>query len=131
MSTSSSMGSIQGSPCEGSMGTIIFYPFHFSFILSLSNEIDAFIFLPHGHPTMAGKELDPSLVSMISKSTFFEIPFIVVSTFLQTPMGSISPWSSNFKYMLDSFSQGLPNYSHVSLIMIFTWDPKSRTTCQT
>ena len=30
--------------------------------------------------------------------------FIIVSTFLQIPMGSISPWLASFKYMLDSFS---------------------------
>ena len=105
--------------------------FPFSFILSLSHEIYAFIFWPHGHPTKARKERHPSLGSIISKSTFVEMPFIVVSTFLQTPMGSINPWLSSFKYIPDSFSQGLPSYSHVSLIMIFSWDPKSRTTCRT
>ena len=113
------------------MGTITLFPFHFIFILSLSNDIDAFIFHPHGHPTKAGKELDPSLGSMISKSTFVEMPFIVVLTFLQTPMGSISPWSDNFKHIPDSFSQGLPSCSHVSRVIMFTWDPKSRMNYRT
>ena len=81
-----------------------FYPFSFSFILSLSRDIDVFIFLPHGRPTKAGKELDPSLGSMISMSTLVNIPFIVISTFLQTPMGSISPWSANLRYMPESYS---------------------------
>ena len=92
MSTSSLMGSVQGFPWEGWIGTITFCPFPFSFILSLSKYIDAFIFIPHGGPTKARKEPDPSLGSMISKLNLVDIPFIFVSTFLQTPMGSISPW---------------------------------------
>ena len=108
-----------------------FCPFPFNFTLSLSRDIDAFIFLPHGQPTKAGKELDPSLGSIISKLTLVDIPFIVVSTFLQTPMGSISPWLANLRYMLDSFSRGLPKYSHVSHVIIFTCELKSRMTCQT
>ena len=120
MSTSSSMGSIQGYPWEGLIGTMTFYPFPFSFILSLSMDIDAFIFLPQGRPTRAEKELDPSLGLIISKSTLVNIPFIFVSTFLQTPMGSMGAWSANLRYMPDLFSSGLPNCSHVSRVIIFT-----------
>ena len=76
------MGLVQGSPWEGRIGTITFCPFSFNFILYLSKDIYDFIFIPHGRPTKAGKELDPSLGSMISKSTLVDIPFIVVSTFL-------------------------------------------------
>ena len=104
MSTSSSIGSIQGSPWDGWIGTMTFCPFPFSFILSLSKDIDAFIFLPQGRPTKAGKELDPSVGSIISKLTLVDIPFIVVSTFLQTPMGSIRPWLNNLRYIPDSYS---------------------------
>ena len=131
MSTSSSIGSIQGSPWDGWIGTMNFYPFPFSFILSLSKDIEAFIFLPQGRPTNTRKELDPSLGSIISKSTLVNIPFIVVSTFLQTPIGSITPWSANFRYILDSYSRGLPNCSQVSRVIIFTCDLKSSTTCRT
>ena len=131
MLTSSSIGSIQGSPWDGWIGTMTFCPFPFSFILSLSRDIDAFIFLPNGQPTKVGKELDPYLGSIISKSTLVDIPFIVVSTFLQTPMGSISPWSDNLRYMPDSYSRGLPNCSHVSRVIIFTCEPNSSTTCRT
>ena len=131
MSTSSSIGSIQGSPWDGWIGTINFCPFPFSFILSLSKDIDAFIFLPQGQPTNAGKELDPSLGSIISKSTLVDIPFIVISTFLQTLIGSIRPWSANFRYIPKSYSRGLPNCSQVSRVIIFTYDPNSSTTCQT
>ena len=73
------------------MGIITFRPFPFNFIISLSKDIDAFIFLPHGQPTKAGKELDPSLGFIILKSSFVDMPCIVVSTFLQIPMGSIGP----------------------------------------
>ena len=104
MLTSSSVGSIQGYPWDGWIGTMIFCPFPFNFILSFSRYIDTFIVLPHGRPTNVGKEMDPSLGSIISKSTLVNIPFIVVSTFLQTPMGSISPWSPNLSYMPDSYS---------------------------
>ena len=104
MLTSSSIVSIQGSPWDGWIGTMTFYPFPFSFILSFSKCIDAFIFLPQGRPTKAGKELDPSLGSIISKSTLVDIPFIVVSTFLQTPIGLIRPWSANLRYIHDSYS---------------------------
>ena len=114
MSTSSSIGSIHSSPWDGWIGTMTFYPFHFSFILSLSRDIYALIFIPQGRPTRVGKELDPSLGSIISKLTLVDIPFNVVSTFLQTPMGSIRPWLANFKYILDSYIRGLPNYSQVS-----------------
>ena len=69
----------------------ILYVYFLCFILSLFSEIDAFIFRPHGRPTKDGKEPDPSLGLIISNSTFVVIPFIVVLTFLQTPMGSISP----------------------------------------
>ena len=113
------------------MGTINLCSFPFSFILSLYNEIDAFIFHPHGCRTKHGKELHPSLGLMILKSTFVEMPFIVVSTFLQTPMGSISPWSANWRYMPNSYSRGLPSCSHVSRVIIFTCEPKSSTTCRT
>ena len=58
-----------------------FFPFPFSFILSLSKDINAFIFVPQGQPTNAGKELDPSLGSMISKLILVDIPLIIVSTF--------------------------------------------------
>ena len=61
MSTSSSIGSIQGSPWDGWIGTMNFCPFPFSFILSLSKDINTFIFLPQVRPTKAGKELDPRL----------------------------------------------------------------------
>ena len=81
MSTSSSIGYIHGSPWDGGIGTMTFCPFPFSFIISLSKDIDSFIYLPQGQPTKAGKELDPSLGSMISKSTLVDIPFIIVSTF--------------------------------------------------
>ena len=93
--------------------------------------MDAFIFLPQGQPTSRGKEIDPSFGSMISKSTLVEIPFIVVSTFFQTPIGSIRPWSASFRYMPDSHSRGLPICSQVSRVMMFTCEPKSSTTCQT
>ena len=114
MLTSSSIGSIQGSPWDGWIGTMNFYPFPFNFILSLSKDIDALIFLPQGQPTKAGKELDPCLGSIISKSTLVSIPFIVVSTFLQTSIGLIRPWASNLGYIPDSYSQGLPNCSQMS-----------------
>ena len=104
MSTSSSMGSIQGSPWEGWISTMTFYPFPFSFILSLSMDIDVFIFLPQGRPARVGKQLDPSLGSIISKSTLVDIPFIVVSTFFQTPIGSIRPWSASFRYTPNSYN---------------------------
>ena len=94
--------------------------FPFNFILSLSRDINAFIFLPQGRPTNAGKELDPSLGLMISKSTFVVIPFMVVSTFLHTPIGSMSPCSTSFRYMPDSLSRDLPNCYHVSLVIMFT-----------
>ena len=81
MSTSSSIGSIQGSPWDGWIGTMNFCPFHFSFILSLSKDIDAFIFLPQGQPTNAGKELDPSLGLIISKSTLVDIPLSLCQHF--------------------------------------------------
>ena len=90
-----------------------FCPFPFSFILSLSKDIDAFIFLPQGRPTNAEKELDPSLGSIISKWTLVDIPFIVVSTFFQTPLGSFRPSLTSFRYIPDSYSQGLPNSSQV------------------
>ena len=131
MLTSSSIGSIQGYPWDGWICTMIFFPFPFSLILSLSKDIDAFIFLPQGWPTNAGKELDPSLGSIISKSTLVDIPFIVVSTFLQTTIGSIRPWSANLRYIPDSYSQGLPNRSQVSRVIMFTCEPKSSTTCWT
>ena len=129
MSTSSSIGSIQGYPWDGWIGTITFCPFPFSFILSLSKDIDAFIFLPHGRPTKAGKELYPSLGSKISKSTLVEIHFIVVLTFLQNLIGLIKPWSANLRYIPDSYSRGLPNCSQVSRVIIFNCEPKSSTTC--
>ena len=91
MSTSSSIGSVQGSPWDGWIGIITFCPFPFNFILFLSKDIEAFIFLPKGRPTNAGKELNPSFGSIISKSTLVDIPFIVVWTFFQTPIGSIRP----------------------------------------
>ena len=69
----------------------VFCPFPLIFSLSLSSEIDAFIFHPHGLPSNAGKELDPLLGLSISKSTFVVMPFIVVLMFLHTPIGSISP----------------------------------------
>ena len=68
---------------------------------------------------------------MISKSTLVDILLIVVSTFFQTPIGSIRPWSASFSYMPDSYYRGLPNCSHVSRVIIFTCDPKSSTTCRT
>ena len=104
MSTSSSIGSIQGSPWDGWIGIITFCPFTFNFILSLSKDIKAFIFLPQGQPTNVGKELDPSSGSIISKPTLVDIPFIVVSMFLHTPIGSIMPWMANFRYIPDSYS---------------------------
>ena len=128
MSISSSIEYIQGSPWDGWIGTMTFCPFPFSFILSLSNHIEAFIFLLQVRPTNDGKELDPSLGSIISKSTLVDIPFIVMSTSLQTPIGSIRPWSSNLRYIPDSYSRGLPNYSQVSQVIIFTCEPKSSTT---
>ena len=111
--------------------TMTFCPFPFNFILSLSKDIEAFIFLPQGRPTNAGKELDPSLQSIILKSTLVNIPFIVVLTFFQTAIGLIRPWLASFRYILDLYNQGLPNCSHVSRVIIFTYDPKSSTTCQT
>ena len=66
-----------------------FCSFPFNLILSLSRDIDAFIFLPQGRPTNVGKELDPYLGLIISKSTFIDIPLIVVSTFFQTPIGQL------------------------------------------
>ena len=108
-----------------------FCPFLFNFILSLSRDIDAFIFSPQGRPTNAGKELDHSLGSMISKPTLVDIPLIVVYTFFQTPIGSIRPWLASFGYMPDSYNRGLPNCYHVSQVIIFTCDPKSSTTCRT
>ena len=81
-----------------------FCPFPFSFILSLSKDIDAFIFLPQGRPTKLGKDLDPSLGSIILKSTLVDIAFIFVSTFHHTLVGSIRPWSANFRYIPDSYS---------------------------
>ena len=113
------------------MGTMTFCPFPFNLILPLSRDIDAFIFRHQGQPTNVGKELDPSLGLIISKSTLVDIPFIVVSTFFQTPIGSIRPWSTSFRYMPDSCSQCLPICSQVSWFMMFTCDPKSRTTCRT
>ena len=97
MSTSSSIGSVQGSPWDGWIGIITFCPFPFNFIIYLSKDIEAFIFLPQGQPINAGKELDPSLGSMISKLTLVDIPFIIVLTFFQTPIGSIRPWSTSFR----------------------------------
>ena len=107
-----------------------FCPFPFNLIRSLSRDMDAFIFLPQGRPTNTGKELDPSFGSMISKSTLVEIPFLVVSIFLQIPMGSIRPWLANFKYMLDSYNRGRPICSQVSRVMMLTCEPKSSTTCR-
>ena len=131
MSTSSSIGYIQGSSWDGWIGTMNFCPFPFSFILSLSKDIDAFIFLPQGRPTNIGKELDPSLRSLISKLTLVDIPFIVISTFLQNLIGSIKPWLANLRYIPDSYSRGIPNCSQVSQVIIFTCDSKSSTTCRT
>ena len=74
-----------------------FFPFPLSLILSLSSDMDAFIFLPRGRPTKAGKELDPSLGLMISKSTVIEITLMVLSTFYHTLIGLISPWLDNFR----------------------------------
>ena len=108
-----------------------FCPFPFNFILYLSKHIEAFIFLPQVRPTNDGKELDPSLGSIFSKSTLVDIAFIVVSTFFQTPIGSIRPWFASFRYMPDSYNRGLPNCSHVSQVIIFTCDLKSSTTCRT
>ena len=130
MSTYSSIGSIQGSPWDGWIGTMTFCPFPFNFILSLSKDIKSFIFRPQGWATNAWKELDPSLGSIISKSTLVNIPYMVMSTSLQTPIGSNRPWSTSFRYILDSYSQGLPNCSQVSRVIMFTCDPKSSTTCQ-
>ena len=108
-----------------------FFPFPFNLILSLSRDIDALIFLPQGRPTNVGKELDPSLGSMISKSTLVEIPFIVMSMFFQTLIGSIRPWSASFRYIPNSYTWGLPNCSHVCQVIKFACDPKSSTTCRT
>ena len=99
--------------------------------ISLSKDIEAFIFLPQCWPTNAGKELDPSSGSVIWKSTLVYIPLIVVSTFFQTPIGSIRPWLAIFRYIPDSYSRGLPICSQVSWVMMFTCDPKSSTTCRT
>ena len=93
--------------------------------------IEAFIFLPQGQPTNARKELDPSLGSIILKLTFVDIPLIMVSTFFQTPIGSIRPWLDSFRYISDSYSWGLPSCSQVSWVMMFTCDSKSSTTCRT
>ena len=108
-----------------------FCPFHFNLILSLSMDINAFIFLLQSRPTNTRKELDPSLGLMISKSTLVEIRFIVASTFFHTPIGSIRTWLASFRYNPNSYSRGLPICSQVSRVMMFTCDPKSSTTCWT
>ena len=107
---------------------INFFLFPLIFIRSLSNEIKAFIFQPHGWHTKAGTELDPSSGSMISRSNFVVIPFMVMLTFFHAPIGSISYWSANFRYIPDSLSLSLLICSHVFHVIIFTWDSKSRTT---
>ena len=125
------MGSVQGSPCEGWICTITFFLFPLKSIRYLLNEIKAFIFRPHGWPTKARTELDPSSRSMISRSNFVVIPYMFMLIFFHTPIGSISSWSANFRYIPNSLSLSLPICSHVFHVIIFTWDSKSRTTCWT
>ena len=90
--TSSSIGFVQVSPCDGCIDTINFCQFPFILILSLSSYIDSFIFIAHGRTTSVRKELDPSLGLMISNLTWVVIPLMFVSRLLHTPVQLILGW---------------------------------------
>jgi len=56
ISTSLSSSSDQGFPWVRSKGMITHLPLPFSLIRSFSKEMEAFIFMPQGQPTMAEKD---------------------------------------------------------------------------